>query len=96
MFLTFICLNRTKKENIFLWKKWNFSFITQKKKNKTKQNKTKQTNKQTFFLEEQTFIIYRYFFFGKERGGVYFKLKYLFTIFFLIYAKKKKNGKSVW
>ena len=31
-----------------------------------------------FFLEEQTFIIYRYlFFFGEEREDVYFKLKYL-------------------
>ena len=57
-------MNRKKKENIFylFMEKGNFSFITKKKKK----------------LDEQTFIIYRYFFFfGKERGGVYFKLKYL-------------------
>ena len=58
-------MNRKKKENIFLWKKGNFSFIAKKIKK--------------FFLEEQTFIIYRYFFFffGEEKEGVYFKFKYL-------------------
>ena len=71
-------MNRKKKKNIFfLWKKGNFSFITKKN---------------IFFLEEQTFIIYRYFFFflGKEREGVYSKLKYLLPylqFFFLLYAK---------
>ena len=46
-------MNRKKNENIFLWKKGNFSFIIIKKK-------------RFFFFKEQTFIIYRYFFFEKK------------------------------
>ena len=52
-----------RKHFLFIYGKRKLFFYNQKKKKK---------------LDEQTFIIYRYFFFfGKERGGVYFKLKYL-------------------
>ena len=80
-------MNRKKKENIFLWKKGNFSFITKKKKKK-------QTN--VFFIKRQMFIIYRYFLFGEERGGVYFKLKYLLPYLqFFLTLSKNIFGKSV-
>ena len=56
-------MNRKKTENIFFLMEKRKLF--EKKKNKC-------------FLEEQTLIIYRYFF-VEEREGVYFKLKYLLS-----------------
>ena len=67
-------MNRKKTENIFFFNGKKETF--QKKKNKC-------------FLEEQTLIIYRYFF-VEEREGVYFKLKYLLSylqFFFKLYPK---------
>ena len=70
---------KEKKKTFFYGKKGNFSLVTKTKKKK-------QTNKR-FFLEEQTFIIYRYFFL-EEREGVYFKLKYLLPYLQFFFKKK--------
>ena len=49
------------------------------------------------FLEEQMFIIYTNFFFGEEREGVYFKLKYLLPYLHIYFLTLSKNifGKLV-
>ena len=64
-------------------------FYNQKKKKKKKKN--------VFFIKRQMFIIYRYFLFGEERGGVYFKLKYLLPYLqFFLTLSKNIFGKLVW
>ena len=75
-------MNRKKKENIFFIEKRKLFLLKAK-------------NKQTFFLEKQTFIIYRYIFL-EEREGVYFKLKYLLPYLQFFFLTLSKNIFGKW